>query len=89
MTYGKMWSWKDWCEYALSSDAIDLSSQTNEAGYIPLECNGRVSSTGRSCKTKLLDGVETKKVRGVVTKRKVYCTICGFEDWRNVARRKR
>lgn len=89
MNGNKMHNWHEWQKIALLPDTIDVCAETNEQGYIPIQCPGRFPRTHKPCKTKLRDTDKTKSVKGRVTKRYVICDICDFEDWRNVAKRKK
>lgn len=84
-----MFNWQEWEDVVDQPQTIDLSAQTNEEGYIPLECPGKISPTGRKCSSKLLDGIGRKKNKGKVVGRSVHCTICGFSGWRKVAQKRK
>lgn len=77
-----MWKLTEWNEYAVTEDAIDISVEVTSQGYIPVECpNSR-------CKAKLFD-VETRRIiKQPVPMRGVYCTLCGYEGYRFVAKKR-
>ena len=48
-----MYSWQEWSEAAETT--LDLAYEVNDQGLIPLECEGRISITGKICTTKLFN----------------------------------
>ena len=76
-----MWSWQDWSESAETT--LDLAYEANDLGLIPLECQGRLRPTNRTCKTKLFNAPQKRRQGGLPYQR-VYCLLCGWEDWRKV-----
>lgn len=76
-----MFSWEEWLNEAETT--LDLAYEANDQGLIPLECEGRLPSSGRKCSTKLFNAPQKRKQGGVAYQR-VCCLLCGWQSWRKV-----